>query len=64
MPYIKQERKNSASSSDHVLELPSQDIVPINLTNLKCEYKLSDKESDSGEGMKPPNESLVCKIGS
>lgn len=63
MPYIKQERKNSASSSDHVLELSPQDIVPINLTNLKCEYKMNERDSDAGEMMKPPIGSPMCKIG-
>lgn len=63
IPYIKQERKNSASS-DQMSECHTQDISPINLTNLKSEYSINDKENDHIESMdKQLNESLLCKIG-
>lgn len=64
IPYIKQERKNSASS-DQMSECHTQDISPINLTNLKSEYNINDKENDHIDSIsKELNESLLCKIGS
>lgn len=65
VPYIKQERKNSASSSDPVSEYQAQDILPINLTNLKSEFRMKEKDIEHNEcGKKQDNEVPVCKIGS
>lgn len=65
VPYIKQERKNSASSSDQVPEYPAQDILPINLTNLKSEFRMNEKDTDQNECEKKQNNEVpVCKIGS